>query len=169
MSYTITWCAYSYPDCEDSKCLTLLYRSENVFDTLNECISDYYRSGTPALCMKRCSDWVVKFYALGDCKTSQKDTYNLTWVAYNIVQCLMCAEEHYIEITRSDESYTDLITCLKNYNDNIDIDKYNTAYRTIVNVEVCRSDPYYETPSQLYLTQNDALKVSIYINTTINL
>ena len=89
--------------------------------------------------------------------------------SYNIVQCLMCAEEHYIEITRSDESYTDLITCLKNYNDDIDIDKYNTAYRTIVNVEVCRSDPYYETPSQLYLTQNDALKVSIYINTTIKL
>ena len=50
----------------------------------------------------------------------------------------MCAEEHYIEVARSDDSFTDLITCLKNYHDNLDIDKYDPAQRTIVNVEVTR-------------------------------
>ena len=127
MSYTIGWYVFSYPDCEDPKCLTLLYNSENVFTSLNECISDYYLSGAPAKCMEQCSDWVVKFYALGDCKRAPTETYNLTWVAYNIVPCLMCAEEHYIEVVRSNDSFTDLIICLKNYHDNLNIDKLRYA------------------------------------------
>ena len=140
MSYTISWYVYSYPDCEDPNCLTLLYNSDNVFTSLNECISDYYLSGVPTKCMERCSDWVVKFYALGDCKRvpTPTETYNLTWAAFNIVPCLMCAEEHYIEVERSHESFTDLITCLKNYQDNLTIDKYDPVHRTIVNVEVSR-------------------------------
>ena len=88
--------------------------------------------------MEQCTEWIVKFYALGDCKRVPSETYNLTWVAFNIVPCLMCAEEHYIEVVRSDDSFTDLITCLKNYHDNLDIDKYDPAQRTIVNVEVTR-------------------------------